>query len=147
MSIQTINLGNYANDGTGDDLRTAFEKVNANLVELFTSVYGANIGPLPPTADVDEGELWWDTVSGRLYIRYGSVWTDASPDTVTPPDPISDHTLSELSDVASTAPLTGQALVWNGTSWAPSDVSTAGPNLDFGSFTVPSSYDFDLGSF
>lgn len=34
MAIQTINLGGYANDGTGDDLRTAFEKVNANFEEL-----------------------------------------------------------------------------------------------------------------
>jgi hypothetical protein len=34
MTIQTINLGNYANDGTGDDLRTAFEKVNANFHTL-----------------------------------------------------------------------------------------------------------------
>ena len=34
MTIQTINLGSYANDGTGDDLRTAFEKVNANFSEL-----------------------------------------------------------------------------------------------------------------
>lgn len=29
MPIDTINLGNYANDGTGDDLRTAFNKVNS----------------------------------------------------------------------------------------------------------------------
>ena len=36
MTIQTINLGTYANDGTGDDLRSAFEKVNANFVELDT---------------------------------------------------------------------------------------------------------------
>ena len=35
MTIQTINLGNYANDGTGDDLRTAFQKVNANFAELY----------------------------------------------------------------------------------------------------------------
>ena len=35
MSLQTINLGNYANDGTGDDLRTAFQKVNANFAELY----------------------------------------------------------------------------------------------------------------
>lgn len=35
MAIQTINLGNYANDGTGDDLRTAFQKVNANFAELY----------------------------------------------------------------------------------------------------------------
>ena len=35
MAIQPINLGNYANDGTGDDLRTAFTKVNANFTELY----------------------------------------------------------------------------------------------------------------
>lgn len=47
MSIQTINLGSYANDGTGDDLRTAFQKVNANFAELGGAVNisnGTNIG-------------------------------------------------------------------------------------------------------
>jgi hypothetical protein len=34
MALQTINLGNYPNDGTGDDLRTAFVKVNANFQQL-----------------------------------------------------------------------------------------------------------------
>ena len=47
MPIQTINLGNYANDGTGDDLRSAFEKVNANF-ELVGGtlgiITGANLG-------------------------------------------------------------------------------------------------------
>jgi hypothetical protein len=38
MAIQTINIGGYANDGTGDDLRTAFEKVNANFTELSGTV-------------------------------------------------------------------------------------------------------------
>lgn len=38
MAIQTINLGNYANDGTGDDLRTAFQKVNANFAEINTTI-------------------------------------------------------------------------------------------------------------
>lgn len=46
--MQTINLGNIVNDGTGDDLRTAFEKVNNNFYEL-TQTYGsvttgANVG-------------------------------------------------------------------------------------------------------
>lgn len=41
MSIQTINLGGYANDGTGDDLRTAFQKVNANFAALNSEI---NIG-------------------------------------------------------------------------------------------------------
>jgi len=47
MAIQTINIGGYANDGTGDDLRTAFEKVNANFTALSTdaAVNGAeNVG-------------------------------------------------------------------------------------------------------
>lgn len=34
MAIQTINIGNVVNDGLGDDLRTAFQKVNANFTEL-----------------------------------------------------------------------------------------------------------------
>lgn len=34
MALQTINLGNVANDGTGDDLRQAFEKVIFNFSEL-----------------------------------------------------------------------------------------------------------------
>ena len=35
MAIQTINIGTNANDGTGDDLRTAFDKVNDNFAELL----------------------------------------------------------------------------------------------------------------
>ena len=34
MTIQTINIGALANDGTGDDLRAAFLKVNNNFNEL-----------------------------------------------------------------------------------------------------------------
>ena len=34
MTVQTINIGNVVNDGLGDDLRTAFQKVNANFSNL-----------------------------------------------------------------------------------------------------------------
>ena len=34
MAIQTINIGNQVNDGLGDDLRAAFQKVNANFSDL-----------------------------------------------------------------------------------------------------------------
>jgi len=46
MAIQTINIGNVVNDGLGDDLRTAFEKVNANFQSLNASltVEAVNIG-------------------------------------------------------------------------------------------------------
>jgi hypothetical protein len=35
MAKQTINIGTTANDGTGDPLRTAFDKVNDNTTELY----------------------------------------------------------------------------------------------------------------
>jgi hypothetical protein len=46
MPIQTINIGNYANDGLGDDLRTAFEKVNANfdLLNTTDTTAATNVG-------------------------------------------------------------------------------------------------------
>lgn len=47
MPIQTINLGNYANDGTGDDLRTAFQKVNENFQLVGGTlgiINGENVG-------------------------------------------------------------------------------------------------------
>ena len=36
MALKTINLGSVANDGTGDDLREAFDKVVFNFAELDT---------------------------------------------------------------------------------------------------------------
>ena len=35
MARQTINIGTNANDGTGDPLRTAFDKINDNFLELY----------------------------------------------------------------------------------------------------------------
>lgn len=48
MNISLIDIGNIANDGTGDDLRTAFQKINENFVEVETSIdastVAANVG-------------------------------------------------------------------------------------------------------
>jgi hypothetical protein len=46
MAIQTINIGNQVNDGLGDDLRTAFQKVNANFTDLSTqlTITASNVG-------------------------------------------------------------------------------------------------------
>ena len=64
MAIQTINLGNVVNDGLGDDLRTAFQKVNANFTELSAqlSVTGANVG------DVGAG-VYKQNTGGTLEFR------------------------------------------------------------------------------
>jgi len=46
MTIQSINIGNVVNDGLGDDLRTAFQKVNANFASLDAElgITGSNLG-------------------------------------------------------------------------------------------------------
>lgn len=46
MAKQTVNLGSSANDGTGDPLRSAFDKINDNFDELYlysTAATGNNI--------------------------------------------------------------------------------------------------------
>jgi len=42
MAQQTINIGSSANDGTGDPLRTAFDKINDNFSELYGDTAEAN---------------------------------------------------------------------------------------------------------
>ena len=42
MAKQTINIGSSANDGTGDPLRTAFDKINDNFTELYGASAEAN---------------------------------------------------------------------------------------------------------
>ena len=34
MAVQLVNIGRIANDGTGDDLREAFVKINQSLEDL-----------------------------------------------------------------------------------------------------------------
>ena len=83
MTKQHINTGQTPNDKSGDLLRTAFTKVNANFDELYaaigtgggSSVTTSATTPVGPTL----GALWYDTVSGRTYVYYDSSWVDASP--------------------------------------------------------------------
>jgi len=41
MAQQEINIGTVANDGTGDTLRSAGNKINENFYELYQSNYTA----------------------------------------------------------------------------------------------------------
>jgi hypothetical protein len=53
MAQQTIGVGTAANDGTGDPLRTAFQKCNDN----FTELYGGEAGAVAKTGDTMSGPL------------------------------------------------------------------------------------------
>jgi hypothetical protein len=63
MAIQTINVGNLANDGTGDDLREAFIKVNQNFAELeLQDTTAKNVG-------IGGFTVFKESVAGELKFR------------------------------------------------------------------------------
>lgn len=75
MAIDTINIGNLANDGTGDDLRTAFIKVNNNFNELeevnrSVEVEGNNLGTSPSSEGIFSNKI--DNVLNFKSINAGS---------------------------------------------------------------------------
>jgi hypothetical protein len=77
MSILFINTGTAPNAGNGDTLRTAFNKINQNFLQLY---YGGEViqSDRPPTI-ASTSTLWYDTVTGRTYVYYNGAWVDASP--------------------------------------------------------------------
>jgi hypothetical protein len=68
MALQTINIGNFVNDGTGDDLRTAFTKINDNFDQLDLSGgqnnTASNIG-----LDTAGAGLWKEKVGTDLRFK------------------------------------------------------------------------------
>lgn len=62
MTKQTINIGATANDRTGDSLRSAFNKVNANFTELYARAVPATsqgaIGDVKGMIAVDYNYLY-----------------------------------------------------------------------------------------
>jgi hypothetical protein len=86
MAKQVINIGTVANDGTGDPLRTAFDKVNDNFTELYNddagdvnSVNGQTGTVVLDSDDISEGStneyLLADSVT---YAKLGAEFTTTS---------------------------------------------------------------------
>ena len=49
-----------------------------DTTNLLTSIEATvTIGSTPPTGV--SGRLWYDTISGRMYIYYSGAWVDANP--------------------------------------------------------------------
>jgi len=62
MAKQVINIGTTANDGTGDPIRDAFDKVNDNFTELYTDDAG-DVGSITATAPIAR-----DSATGEVTI-------------------------------------------------------------------------------
>ena len=64
MAQQSINIGATANDGTGDQLRTAFDKVNDNLNEVYTELGGASLSNI----SISGNTISTDDTNGNLTL-------------------------------------------------------------------------------
>jgi len=161
MAIQNINLGTYANDGTGDDLRAAFTKVNDNFdyIDTFAVISGTNLGAGAPVfKTANGGALQFRTIAAgtNLTVSYdgnvitvaannpfvGNVTGDVSGNASTVTNGVyTTSSINALADVdtSTTPPTNGQSLVWNsGTSqWKPGTVSGGGGLTDIVNDTTP----------
>ena len=66
MARQAINIGSSANDGTGDPLRTAFDKINDNFVELYGT--DNDINTLDANLDVNNNAITTGVTNGDVTI-------------------------------------------------------------------------------
>jgi hypothetical protein len=181
MTIQTINIGNVVNDGLGDDLRTAFQKVNANFSSLAAEVLttGTNLGPVGSSvfkekigADLKFRKL----VSGtKMFLDEATdsiIINNTSPDAFTRIDTdagsmlastFEQITLQGGDDVEVTAfgsvltvntvlPVTHILSSFdfgpiNGLFETTTQLALSTANIDFGTITLPGTFNLDCGSF
>lgn len=63
MALQLINTGSGPNDGTGDPLRTAFTKINANFQEVYSkSAAGSNL-------DISDNKIIATNADGNVELE------------------------------------------------------------------------------
>ena len=77
MSLQIINVGQSANDKSGDPLRTAFTKVNANFTELYTTASLPYVktayNVVNATATMDTITVSWIFAGSGNHVQYSTL--------------------------------------------------------------------------
>ena len=77
--IQTINIGSVANDGTGDTIRNAFDKVNDNFIEVSKGLYAQTELSVPVISTIGENSLIGEGVGNLTipanYFKVGDSFT------------------------------------------------------------------------
>jgi hypothetical protein len=154
MAIQTINIGNVVNDGLGDDLRTAFQKVNANFTEL-NSALTVTVGTAQDLGinifkEKVGAELKFKTLTSGTKILLDDtgntvIVNNTAPDAFTRIDTDSG---SVLANVFQQITLSGIAAPGSTTSRKDIEVTTSGSNVYFKTIIpvvdILTSYDFGV---
>ena len=66
MARQHVQIGSAANDGTGDPLRTAFDKINDNFIELYGS--DNDLNTLDANLDVNNFAITTGVTNGNITV-------------------------------------------------------------------------------
>lgn len=139
ITLQQINLGGYANDGTGDDLRTAFAKVIANFTTLKESIPSSLSEDTNPSLGGNlnlNGKDLFSNDDVLLTLPIGKKFevnrNIKAPLLEGQVSDITNHSLDNLSDVIVQNPTSGQSLVYDGDHWVPGAVSATFTTVDGG---------------
>lgn len=88
MALENINVGNLANDGTGDDLRDAFIKINQNfqVLEYLDNLRGNNLGSVGAEvfASFENGQLNFRRLVGSDTVSVQELNNTIKIDTIIP---------------------------------------------------------------
>lgn len=164
-----VRLGQYANDGTGDDLRTAFERVNNSFSDLLVSAPIETAVNLGPTTGNVAGVFARKT---GVSLEFRSLTSTGSSVAITKPNDttVNLEAITRLEN--DTVPGLGGNLNLNNFYISNGDVRTtvnrydvkvlanlvalmlpaftasnnAGFNIDFGTITDPATPSIDMGS-
>lgn len=148
MAKQILNIGAAPNDGNGDPLRDAMDKVNDNFNEIYAALGGdtvtnlVNTGTLELTGSNKITFLYNDLVdlpaassyhgmfahvhnAGAAYYAHAGSWIQLADKSQV--DNLSINNLIDV-DTASNAPTNGQVLKWNSTNsaWEPANDANDG---------------------
>ena len=119
MARQTINVGSAANDGTGDTLRGAGEKINDNFAELYFKL-GGDSDTLASQISLSVGSIVFEGSTADDYETFLQAVDPTADRTITIPD--ATDTIALLNETQSLANKTLNAPVLiapqiNDTSW------------------------------
>jgi len=83
MAKQTVNIGTTVNDGTGDDLRTSFDKINDNFNELYATGSPGNPTQLTSYTTTERdalspinGQVIYNSTTDKVQAYAGGTWVD-----------------------------------------------------------------------
>jgi hypothetical protein len=119
VAKQTIDIGTVANDGTGDPLRDAMVKINANFTELYTDAFPSNtvsVGNSSVNAVINSTSMVFANTSSRI-----SVGNSSSNAVSNSTGFYTTHTLSGANATLSTNTFTlgTSTVAGNGYTWLP----------------------------